>query len=83
MLQLSKDEQLALYKLSRYPEFWILKKILADWAHATDSVTDIVLSSDVPAQVAGKQQTLKAVNTLLADLDVIDKPREPKIDTHE
>jgi len=82
MLQLSKEEQLALYNLSRYPEFWVLKKVLQDWERATNTVDDIDLETS-PTQVAGKHYTLKAIRTLLAELSVIDKPREPKINTHE
>ena len=82
MLQLSKEEQLTLYNLSRYPEFWVLKRILQDWERATDSVGDIDLETS-REQVAGKHSTLKAIRALLADLSVIDKPKEPKINTHE
>lgn len=80
---LSSDERKALYNLSQHPEFWILKKVLADWAKAADSVSDIDLTSDVPAQVAGRQHTIKAIDALLSDLQIIDKPRVPKINTHE
>src|SRR5205823_1206361 len=69
LMNLTAEKHKALYALSRYPEYSVLKEILADWAKESNSVSDIDLNSDVAAQVAGRQHTMKMVDTLLGTLN--------------